>query len=80
MIDRADAGIDGFAMATISHLSWTGDVLYFGHRKLMRIVRDAKYANMWRVEFPDGRLSNMVNRAGAKDAAMMHGRRIVDPK
>jgi hypothetical protein len=45
----------------------------------MRIVRDQKYPNMWRIEFPDGKLSDMVNRTRAKDAAMAHGLRMIDP-
>jgi len=41
-------------------------------RKLARIVRDEVYPQMWRVEFPDGSRSDMVNRARAKDAARTH--------
>jgi len=66
-------------MSTMADFSWEGDQLYFRRRKVMRIVRDQKYSDMWRVEFPDGKLSDMVNRARAKDAAMAHGLRIVDP-
>jgi hypothetical protein len=37
----------------------------------IRIVPDAKYPRiMWRVEYPDGTLSEMVNRARAKDVAV----------
>lgn len=32
------------------------------------IERDATYPNMWRVRWPDGRLSDMVNLTRAKDA------------
>jgi hypothetical protein len=39
-------------------------------RVLARIVRDSKYATMWRVVRPDGGgLSDMVNLARAKDVA-----------
>jgi hypothetical protein len=35
------------------------------------IVPDEKYpAVMWRVRLPDGRLTDMVNRTRAKDAAI----------
>ena len=66
-------------MATTADFNWKGDDLYYAHRKILRIVRDQKYSNMWRIEFPDGKLSDMVNRTRAKDAAMAHGLRIVDP-
>ena len=66
-------------MVTKAQFEWKGDDLHYGHRKLMRIVRDQKYPNMWRIEFPDGKLSDMVNRTRAKDAAMAHGLRIIDP-
>jgi hypothetical protein len=36
---------------------------------LARIVPDKKYSNMWRVVYPDGRLSDMVNLTRAKDVA-----------
>jgi hypothetical protein len=38
-------------------------------RVLARIEPDATYPRMWRVRFPDGRLSGMVNKARAKDVA-----------
>ena len=34
-----------------------------------RLVRDAKYPEMWRVRMPDGTLSDMVNHTRAADAA-----------
>jgi hypothetical protein len=52
---------------------WHGDVLLGADRKpLLRIVPDAKWPGMWRVEFPDGRLSDLTNRTRAKDAATLH--------
>lgn len=51
-------------------LDWKGDWLYHGRRKLIRVVVDQKYPSMWRIELPDGRLTEMVNRTRAKDAAM----------
>jgi hypothetical protein len=66
-------------MATKADFNWKGNDLYYGPRKILRIVRDQKYPNMWRIEFPDGKLSDMVNRTRAKDAAMAHGLRMIDP-
>jgi hypothetical protein len=53
-------------------LQWKGDALhlYGKGRAVVRIVSDAKYPQMWRVELPDGRLSDMANRTWAKDAAI----------
>jgi hypothetical protein len=52
-------------------LSWNGDQLFHGRRKLIRIVEDEKYPGvMWRVEKPDGTLTDMMNRTRAKDAAI----------
>ena len=33
------------------------------------IVPDSKWAGMWRIEYPKGTRSDMVNRARAKDGA-----------
>jgi hypothetical protein len=33
------------------------------------VVRDETYPEMWRVQWPDGRLSDMVNLSRANDAA-----------
>ncbi len=35
---------------------------------------DARYAGMWRVHHPDGRVSDMVNLSRAKDAAVVGAR------
>jgi hypothetical protein len=60
-------------------LDWKGDWLYFGQRKLVRIVPDEKYPTvMWRVERPDGTLTDMVNRARAKDAAITIGLKLLN--
>jgi hypothetical protein len=50
-------------------LTWHGDILRLNRRELARIVPDGKWPNMWRVQLPDGRLTDMVNRTCAKDAA-----------
>ncbi len=56
---------------------WKGDVLYYGRRKMLRIVQDGQYPQMWRVRLPDGMLTDMVNRTRAKDAALGFGDRIL---
>jgi hypothetical protein len=47
--------------------------LYWGRRIVptLRVVPDAKYSGMWRVQWPDGRLSDMCNLSRAKDAASL---------
>jgi hypothetical protein len=50
--------------------TWKGDVIYVAGRRMLRIVQDQTYPSMWRIELPDGRLTDMVNRSRAKDAAM----------
>jgi hypothetical protein len=53
-------------------LSWKGERLYLGTRLSgYAIVPDERWPSMWRVRSPDGTLSDMVNRARAKDAAML---------
>jgi len=60
-------------------LDWKGDDLYFARRKLISVVRDEKYSNMWRVLSPDGRVCDLANRTRAKDAALGRARRMLDP-
>jgi len=52
-------------------LTWKGDALrrHDSRKPILRIVPDQKYPSMWRVECPDGRLSDMLNRTRAQDAA-----------
>jgi hypothetical protein len=47
--------------------------LYYGHARtpLALVVPDARRSGMWRIAGPDGRLSDLVNLARAKDAAAM---------
>jgi hypothetical protein len=45
-------------------------VLFAGKRKLLQVEPDAKYPQMWGIRLPDGSLSDMVNLARAKDAAL----------
>ena len=42
----------------------------FGRKRVARVVLDGKYPDMWRVQRPDGSLTDMVNLTRAKDAAM----------
>jgi hypothetical protein len=60
-------------------LVWRGEVLLPYGRKhpSVSIVRDVTYPNMWRVRLPDGLLTDMVNRARARDAARSILRRIL---
>jgi hypothetical protein len=55
-----------------SKLIWGGNSLYMsGRRKpLAGIMPDGKWPRMWRVKYPDGTLSDMVNLSRAKDAAL----------
>jgi hypothetical protein len=50
-------------------LTWHGNALKLDRRELARIVADANWPNMWRVQLPDGQLTDMLNRTRAKDAA-----------
>ena len=45
--------------------------LHYGHSKnpLAEVVPDTRWPNMWRVRWPDGRLSDMGNLSRARDAA-----------
>jgi hypothetical protein len=53
-------------------MSWDGDRLKIRNRLFgYSIIPDEKYPGMWRVKYPDGQLSDMVNRTRAKDAAMV---------
>jgi hypothetical protein len=47
-------------------------VLFYGNAKtpLVHIVPDARYPGMWRMAWPDGRLSDMANLSRIKDAAV----------
>lgn len=50
--------------------------LHYGTRRkpLAHIVPDAKYPSMWRIKWPNGMLSDMVNLSRAKDAARANAR------
>ena len=44
-------------------------------RVVAKVVPDAVYAGMWRIDLGDGALSDMVNLTRAKEAAVTEGRR-----
>jgi hypothetical protein len=54
-----------------SDLRWNGLALHLGRRaqSLLTVVPDARWPGMYRIRLRDGRLSDMVNLARAKDAA-----------
>lgn len=54
-------------------LEWRGDRLHrIGQREpLLCIKRDARWPQMWRIEWPGGRLSDMANRTRICDAAVL---------
>src|SRR5262245_50181744 len=52
-----------------------GFALYSHRRRFGRIVRDAKYPNIWRSIMPDGSLSDMAHLAWAKNAVLIAAER-----
>lgn len=56
---------------------WKSEWLYYGRRKMLRIVQDEIHPTMWRVELPDGSLTDMVNKTRAKDAASVLADRLL---
>jgi hypothetical protein len=53
--------------------------LFSGRRVVARVVPDAAYPGMWRVELPGG-LSDMVNLTRPRDAARVLAERQTDPR
>jgi hypothetical protein len=52
-------------------LHWNDSRLYLGSRATgYSITPDTKYPSMWRVRYPDGSLSDIVNLTRARDAAL----------
>jgi hypothetical protein len=50
--------------------TWRGDALFHGGGKTgFSVVPDQQHPRMWRVRYPDGKLSDLVNRTRARDAA-----------
>jgi hypothetical protein len=44
---------------------------------LAEVIPDNEYAGMWRIRWPDGRLSDMANLSRAKDAARVLAMRTI---
>jgi hypothetical protein len=44
----------------------SNDVLYCGRRRVLRLVPDAIYPNMWRVAYPDGELGDFKHLTWAR--------------
>ena len=52
-------------------LHWKDSRLYLGSSAIGNsITPDAKYPSMWRVRYPDGSLSDIVNLTRARDGAL----------
>jgi hypothetical protein len=50
---------------------WRGLALYRGRRSTgFMLVPDPEHARLWRVRFPDGHRSDLLNLTRAKDAAV----------
>jgi len=60
--------------AAPSELQWKRSgaewILYQGKRRVGRVVPDSKYAGMYRIALPSGRLSDMANLSWAKSLAL----------
>jgi hypothetical protein len=63
-------------------LAWRKSALHLRERgpALVTVVPDDVYPGMWRVRRPDGTLSDLVNLARAKDAAVSLALGILDRK
>jgi len=61
-------------------LVWKERELWYKRRKLAAVVQDERYPNMYRVDYLDGRLSDMVNLTRAKDAAVGVGLSLLNPR
>ena len=53
-------------------------VLPGSKRAIVYVLPDLTYPTMWRIRFPDGRLSAMANMSRAKDAALLHAAAILN--
>ena len=52
-------------------LRWKGDKLMYGSRNTgAKIIPDAQWPGMYRVEYPPGVISDMTNLTRARDAAI----------
>jgi hypothetical protein len=57
-----------------SKFVWKGLVLHYARRKVLTLVADATYPQLFRITYPDGWASTPANISRAKDAAYGHAR------
>jgi hypothetical protein len=58
-------------MISSSRFHWRGLALYAGRTPTgFTVVPDARHPKMWRVQYPDGSLSDLANLTWAKDGAI----------
>jgi hypothetical protein len=57
-----------------------GEALCIGGRTIVVVIADRVHAGMFRIRHPDGRLSDMTNRARARDAARSLAAAILNQK
>jgi hypothetical protein len=53
-------------------------VLPGSKRAIVYVVPDTRYPMLWRISFPDDRLSAMANKARTKDAAFLHAAAVLN--
>ena len=57
-----------------SEFVWSGLALHLGNRRVLSLVADAIYPDLYRISYPDGWISAPANLTRAKDAAYGHAR------
>ena len=71
-------------MIGVRDLSWRKadgtHILYLRQKALLEVIPDKTYPNMWRVQLPDGTVSDMANLVWAKDAAVSIALGTLNPK
>jgi hypothetical protein len=53
-------------------------LLFYGKRRMGRVVPDQKYPGIYRIALPSGRLSDMANLSWAKSHALVAAEREID--
>ena len=71
-------------MIEVRDLSWRkadgSRILYLRQKASVEVIPDKTYPNMWRVQLPDGTVSDMANLVWAKDAAVSIALGTLNPK
>jgi hypothetical protein len=70
-------------LPTVGHsrsLEWHDNRLLGPNGIAIEIVQDSTYPTMWRVKYPDGKLSNMITLPRARDAARVALLRILNER